>query len=127
MNLDRLHGGTLNIRMHYFCRCLWQWQCNLDNLQVEEPHVDGADPIGVFSGSRGSRDPPQNSTLYSLRSTSASDGIGLEEWGLLREDVRIYAVFYVTRWDKCVGRMYTEGLSGKEINETKTRDLCFGV
>lgn len=75
-----------------------------------EPKVDdGADPLGVAAdGSVG----PLSSTVYPLRSTFDSDGVSLREWGLLREGVRVFAVFYMTRWDygmvqPVVGRVST--------------------
>lgn len=42
---------------------------------------------------------PIASTVYALRSTFETDSVGLREWGLLRENVRVYVVFYQTRWD----------------------------
>lgn len=61
------------------------------SMQVEEESRGGQDPLGVSSA-------PASATLYPLRSTGESDGVGLREWGLLREGVRVYAVFYATRY-----------------------------
>lgn len=60
-------------------------------MQAEEQSRGGTDPLGVSSA-------PVSATLYPLRSTGQTDGVGLEEWGLLREGVRVFAVFYATRW-----------------------------
>lgn len=65
---------------------------------MEESGVKGVDPIGV-SGGRGSAPLSAAATVYPLRSTFESDGFGLREWGLLREGVRVFAVFYMTRWE----------------------------
>ncbi|CAM9170968.1 unnamed protein product, partial [Laminaria digitata] len=60
-------------------------------LWLEEPSKNGVDPIGV------SDDAPLSATVYPLRSTFDSDGAELGEWGLLRGNVHVYAVFYKTR------------------------------
>ncbi|CAM9150284.1 unnamed protein product, partial [Ectocarpus sp. 8 AP-2014] len=60
---------------------------------LEEPNVGGTDPIGISKDSLS----PQSATVYPLRSTFETDGFGLGEWGLLREGVRVFVVFYITR------------------------------
>eukprot|EP00903_Cladosiphon_okamuranus_P014066 g13074.t1 len=78
-------------------------------LWVEEQGVSGADPLGVSNGGTVS-----TTTLYPLRSTGKSDGVGLREWGLLRQGVRVYAVFYATRSPLSAAELAdTQHLSGR--------------
>ncbi|CAN0069959.1 unnamed protein product, partial [Scytosiphon promiscuus] len=79
-------------------------------LWVEEPNIDGGDPLGVGDESLSSLD----ATVYPLRSTFESDGTGLEEWGLLREGVRVFAVFYMTRSPLSASEAGKNRLSGRE-------------
>eukprot|EP00752_Nemacystus_decipiens_P013348 g11818.t1 len=67
------------------------------SLWVEEPCFSDADPIGISGGDDGNGQPFDASTVYPLRSTYASDGAPLGDWGLLRAGVRVFAVFYMTR------------------------------
>lgn len=59
-------------------------------LVLEQVEEDGQD-----STTQG--DPAESRKVYPLRSTFKTDGVSLKQWGLLRKDIHVYAVFYRTR------------------------------